>query len=315
MNRSVTILVTGSQGFLGQHIARYFSIQGYHVVGIDVVSPKSVGKVYLKEYHQLSLLDNRLIDLLTNIKPSVCIHCAGGADVCASIVDPLADYYSGPQLVIKLLECIRLVIPTCLFINFSSAAVYGNPEMLPIKESHPRNPISPYGYHKLITETICSEYSKIFQIRTVNLRIFSAYGTGLKRQVIFDICKKAVIDKSLELEGTGEESRDFIHVTDIAFGIEQVINNSINAFEIFNLGSGRETTIKELSNLIIKYIKPGECKVHFTGVIPQGKPLNWIADISELNRLGFYPKISLEKGIESYVKWFRNEWKTSEALE
>ena len=123
-----------------------------------------------------------------------------------------------------LLETLRTYLPSCRFVFLSSAAVYGNPQQLPSPRRSPCHPISPYGYHKYICEMLCREYGSIYSIKSSVLRIFSAYGERLRKQVIFDLCRKFSDPalKTVEVYGTGDETRDFIHARDIAQAIDRI---------------------------------------------------------------------------------------------
>lgn len=300
------LLVIGAEGFLGRHIVKHFKSKGFDVFGIDRITPESVIMDDIKGYYQLSLPNGNLGFLLKQLNPSVCVHCAGNAIVTSSIEDPISDYYSGPVLTFEILEQFRRYLPKCCFVFLSSAAVYGNPKTLPITEEHPVAPISPYGFHKLQSEIICAEYSKVYGISTASLRIFSAYGIGLRRQVMWDICHKALTQKPLTLLGTGNETRDFINATDIAKAIEKIIYFGPMLGDVYNVASGMEITIRDLAEILLDYLNVDN-QVQFDGISPQGIPLKWHSDISKIKALGFQVETSLKTGLEAYVNWFKSE--------
>ena len=245
-------LVIGVAGFIGRYIARYFSEQGWSVIGIDSSPPENAPLANLAKYYRLSLPDAELATVLQENYPSLCVHCAGRASVGLSIIDPSADFHSGTVLTFEILNSLRLYTPDCRFIFLSSAAVYGNPESLPIRETQSLAPISPYGFHKRQSEQLCLEFTKVYNLKTAIVRIFSAYGPGLRRQVLWDICQKAITQDSLKLQGTGTESRDFIHALDIAKALLVIAHSAPMEANIYNLGSGREVAIAELANLILE---------------------------------------------------------------
>ncbi len=146
----------------------------------------------LKDYAVLSLPDPRLEQLLTSWKPDVCIHAAGRASVPQSMADPASDYSDGPALTLAVLDALRRCVPDCAFVLLSSAAVYGNPPILPVNEEQAPNPISAYGYHKWQSEILCQEFASLFGIRAISVRLFSVYGAGLRRQVMWDLTYKAL---------------------------------------------------------------------------------------------------------------------------
>ena len=301
-----SILVTGVAGFIGRYVARHFSEEGWSVFGIDNAPPENAPLSNLSAYHRLQLPDAALSSLLQQESPQVCIHCAGRASVGLSMADPAADFYASTMLTFEVLNSLRLNAPSCRFILLSSAAVYGNPETLPISESQAPAPISPYGFHKWQCEQLCLEFAKVYDLPTASLRIFSAYGPGLRRQVLWDMCRKVITQNSLTLQGTGKESRDFIHALDIAKALSAVATSAPMQGEVYNLGTGQEVAIAQLARIVIDSLE-AECTPEFDGVVPPGTPLNWQADISKLKALGFTDSVPLERGVKTFANWCRAE--------
>lgn len=302
MNNRKRVLITGAAGFLGESISRYLIKNNYEIVAIG----RGILAHFPGEFYRISLPNNELHKILVKVKPSVVIHCAGSSSVENSIKNPYGDFSENVNTCAFVLESIRLHSPSSQFIYLSSAAVYGNPKELPIRESTNVKPISPYGYHKLNCESLVEEYSKIYGLQSVILRIFSAYGEGLKRQVIFDLCKKFldVNLKEVNVYGTGKESRDFIHVDDIASIVKLFIEKE--ATGIYNIASGTQTYISD----IVEYVKNGldsEKEIIYNGNLRQGDPKFWQADISKLIELGFRPEVSIQEGIIQYCNWIKKE--------
>jgi UDP-glucose 4-epimerase len=189
------------------------------------------------------------------------------------------------------------------FINLSSAAVYGNPQNLPVKESDETKPLSPYGYHKLMCELLLKEYHHCFGLKTASLRIFSAYGMGQKKLLLWDLHQKIKNSNGkICLFGTGNETRDFIHVDDLAQQILLVISNASFKGEAVNVGNGVGVKISEIVDFYHKYY-PKKFEYNFNGEVRLGDPLNWCADISTLNKWGYVPKFEIENGIKEIIKW------------
>jgi UDP-glucose 4-epimerase len=303
---SKTILITGSAGFIGRYVARHFTEQGWSVIGTDNSPPENAPLANLTTYRRLQLPDPELGNLLKEYSPQVCIHCAGRASVGLSVTDPTADFYSNTLLTMEMLDALRLHAPQCRFIFLSSAAVYGNPQSLPISETQLTLPLSPYGFHKLQGEQLCLEFAKIYGVPTASVRIFSAYGPGIRRQVLWDICQKAIVQKSVTLQGTGQESRDFIHALDIARALLLIANDAPMTGEAYNLATGTETTIAQLASYLLAALEYPD-PPNFDGIVPVGNPLNWQADISQLKSLGFSPTVSLERGTKTFANWCRAE--------
>ena len=297
-----TVLITGVAGFIGRYVARHFSRQGWQVIGTDNSQPENAPLADLAKYQRLQLPNPEFDSLLQTYHPDALIHCAGRASVALSVSEPAPDFYSNTVLTFNILDTLRLHAPTCKFIFLSSAAVYGNPSTLPIAETHPTLPISPYGFHKLQSEQLCLEFTQIYSQPTASLRIFSAYGAGLRRQVMWDICQKAISQKALILQGTGTESRDFIHALDIARALNVVVKSAPMEGEVYNLSTGREVKISELATMVLNSLEANFLP-QFDGVMPLGNPLNWQADISKLKSIGFTPTVELERGVNTFVNW------------
>lgn len=296
------ILIIGCEGFIGSNFTRFFCHKGYEVSGADIIEQSGVTKY---TYFKVSRLTAELDELLSQKKFDACINAAGSGNVPYSVSHPVIDFESNSLDVIKILDTLRKYQRECKYLHISSAAVYGNPVRLPIGETDYLNPISPYGFHKLISEQICKEYYLLFGIKIAIIRPFSVYGVGLRKQLLWDVCQKIYqsTNKSIALYGTGMESRDFIYIDDLVASIDVIINKSPFQNDIYNAASGTETTIAEIANEIEKGI-PG-AQISFSGIAREGDPINWCADVEKISRLGFKQTITMKEGIQKYLDWFK----------
>ena len=151
-------------------------------------------------------------------------------------------------------------------------------------------------------EQIGKEFHEYYNIATCSLRIFSAYGEGLKKQLFWDLHQKFLNNNQIELFGTGNESRDFIHVDDIVQAIHLVIEHAKFTGSAINIANGEEFTIQYVAELFHKNFHNSKT-IGFNNQIKQGDPLNWKADISVLKSLGYKQNVSIEKGIQRYIDW------------
>jgi dTDP-glucose 4,6-dehydratase/UDP-glucose 4-epimerase len=285
------ILILGSSGFIGNSVKLYFLNRGLNVTVIDREELQS---------------DYTFVKLLS--ETDVIINCIGSANVGLSFSDTSLDFDSNVLVVKRILEVMRTYdLNKIKFINLSSAAVYGNPLELPTHENAPTLPLSPYGYHKLISELLMKEYSQCFGLRTLSLRVFSAYGSGQKKLLFWDLHKKIEAASGIiKLFGTGEESRDYIHADDIAKQVLLVIENANFEGESLNVANGQEVRISTVANLFKKYY-PTNFEFEFNNEVRLGDPLNWCADISKMKDWGYEPSIYLEEGISRYIHWLKND--------
>jgi UDP-glucose 4-epimerase len=292
------ILIIGSKGFIGSHCVDFFQSKGYEVWQADV--NESADKNFYKIERQNS--DFSLV--FKEHQFDVCINASGSAHVGFSFENPSKDFELNVANVQKILVAIRNYNSNCKFINFSSAAVYGNPKTLPITENSICKPLSPYGFHKLQSELLLIEYHKFFGLNTCSLRIFSAYGPRLKKQLFWDLYQKSLKSDVISLFGTGNETRDFIYINDLVQIIDLVIQNSTFQGSIYNVASNTETTITEAAQVFIHAFSP-EKEVVFNGEVKVGDPNNWLADMEILKKYGFEPRFNLNLGLKKYAEWLR----------
>ena len=296
-----TILVLGSQGFIGSKLCDYFITRGFNVVGLDVIE-QTTSTEY--RYVKVNKLNADWDSIFSKVQIDFCINAAGSGNVQTSITNPLLDFEFNTYDVVKILDAIRRNNTFCKYIHISSAAVYGNPKQLPITETDFLNPISPYGYHKLMSEIVCKEYAYYYGLKISIIRPFSVYGNGLKKQILWDFCQKIQNSSanSIQLYGTGNESRDFIHVHDLAVLIDIIIQKSSFNYNIYNAAYGKETTINKIADIF--QARYPNISINFSGEERKGDPINWCADVSKIQNLGFSPTINIKDGVNQYINWF-----------
>lgn len=298
----MNILIIGSKGFIGSHAYDHFLANNYVVFAADVMVDYTE-----KNYTQIDSTNADFHEIFTAQKYDVCLNCSGAASVPDSIVHPLRDFELNVHNVYKILDAIRKFQPNCKFINLSSAAVYGNPEKLPVHENDALNPVSPYGEHKKMAEKIVASFCTYFQISAISVRLFSVYGPRLKKQLFWDLSQKMQANNDeILIYGTGNESRDFLYVVDVVKIIDQLIQKINFHGQAINVASGTETTIKDVVALFAKtYNWNGIIK--FSQQTRKGDPLNWRADISAIQSLNYIPTFTLQQGLQAYIEWLNEK--------
>ncbi|MCM1500553.1 MAG: NAD-dependent epimerase/dehydratase family protein [Clostridium sp.] len=293
------VLITGINGFIGAAVAEGFSAAGAAVYGIDRVERSSPYTTFA-----LDLLRDSTVDILREVQPDIVVYCAGCADVNFSVTYPIEDFqgnvFSFHRFLFDMKAC-ALMDTRVIFL--SSAAVYGQPVELPVRETAPLAPISPYALHKRMAEEICLYFNRNYTFHIVIARIFSAYGPGLHKQLFWDMAQKLKATGRLELFGNGNETRDFIYKEDLVQAIMLLATDRAPNYEIYNVANGTEISIKETAKIFLKYFGQGEDKVLFTQAVREGNPNNWCADISRLKELGYVQNVFIEQGIHNYVRW------------
>lgn len=292
------ILIIGSKGFIGSHCVDFFSHQ-HEVWECDVILEYNNPK-----YISIDAVDSDFFEIFRTHHFDVCINCSGAANVSFSLEKPYNDFRLNTLNVFKILEAIRLHNKNCKFITMSSAAVYGNPFILPISETADRMPVSPYGYHKQISEIICEEYYRFWGIKTCCLRVFSAFGPRLKKQLFWDMYNKFMSLETITLWGTGKESRDFIYIDDIIQIIDLAIKHSTFNGEVVNVANGRQETISNIVKIFLLLLN-NDKPVTFNGIERKGDPINWEADISTILKWGYKSKVDINEGIKRYILWIQ----------
>lgn len=295
-----TILVTGGAGFIGSHLARTLAADNE----VRVVDDLSAGReTNVPTGVTFIAGDVRDGDVLAEAMAGVDLvfHEAGLVSVPDSVRRPLESHGRNVTATVAVLERARR--ENARVVAASSVAVYGHPEAVPISEAHPKRPTSPYGVDKLALDHYVRLYADRYGLETVVLRYFNVYGPGQRggeySGVIQTFLNQARAGEALTIEGDGEQTRDFVHVSD-------VVRANLAAAETdrvgtaYNVGTGRSIAINELATAVNDATGAGVDIVRTDprpGDIRQSE-----ADISRLRtELGIDPRIDLESGLSSLL--------------
>lgn len=303
------ILITGAHGFIGQYLAAYANKKGATVSGIGYGTNLSnlVMDVEVSNWLEGEITTENLDKLYDGRDlPEVIFHLAGGSAVGASFNDPFLDFERTVYTSAVLFDWIHKRCSSAKVVCISSAAVYGDGLQAPIRVTDRLKPYSPYGVHKAMMENVAHSYMENFGIESVCVRPFSVYGEGLRKQLLWDLCNKIQAgDQEIILGGTGNEIRDWLHVSDAAALIWSAQYAGDKGINIINGGTGVGTSVKAIAQLLIE--SWGRKNVlSFSGNSRAGDPSSLLAEISEANTLGFKPEVELKDGIESYVRWYQS---------
>jgi len=299
-------IITGCSGFIGRHCARELAAKGYLVLGLDAAPMPEAQDWGLAHFWQTPVSAVALDDIaLLHGPPQCLIHCAGSGSVSASLQNPYADFMANVQSAMEVLDFSRRNGSRVHIVLPSSAAVYGNIDAHALAEHMAGQPASPYGMHKKIMEDLAASYGRNFGVPSVCVRLFSVYGAGLKKQLLWDACRKAGRGE-FSFFGSGTEERDWLHVGDAARLLLLAAEHASPSAPVVNGGTGQGTSIKEILTMLGKEWSPA-LTPQFTGQLRAGDPDRLVADISRLRAWGFTPRISLEQGIREYILGFKGQ--------
>ncbi|MFZ5866699.1 MAG: NAD-dependent epimerase/dehydratase family protein [Thermodesulfobacteriota bacterium] len=300
------VLITGGAGFIGSHLAGSLLADGYEV---DVVDNLSTGRIENvpagADFLQLDLRFEEAVESLPGKDYAAVLHLAGQSSGEKSFYDPLYDLDANARSTLLLARwALAKAVPA--FLYASSMGVYGQPEELPVSEATPPRPISYYGTSKLTAERILAVASDQ-GLRTVSFRMFSVYGPGqnlddMKQGVVSIYLAQLLRESSLLVKGSLDRQRDFIFIDDVVAAWKLALESSASG--VFNLGTGRPTTLRELVRILKSACGAGDEFPVVEGPGTPGDQFALAADIDQITRtLGWSPKVSLADGISRMVAW------------
>lgn len=279
------ILVTGSRGFLGGSLGRQASEQGHEVLGLGRASQADAA--WRGAYAQADIAESDIAPIVRDFAPEIVFHGAGSASVGGSYADPSADLRAAAMTLANMLSGVKRAGLRPVILFPSSAAVYGNPAWLPVQEDAPINPISPYGFHKAACELVAREYALCFEFDIVIGRIFSVFGPGQRRLLVWEIFRQiAGGADEVVLQGTGRETRDYLGVDDLCrafLGLAErhLKKPSPSQTTVLNLASGTGTEVGQLARDMLAIAgssKPLRC----LAADRRGDPPHWQASTRKL---------------------------------
>lgn len=305
-----TAFVTGSRGFIGRHVAKTLAEGGCRVVGIG---HGAWPEHECRDWGLVDWLNGDVsaanLDILAQRHgpPGHVLHFAGGSSVGVSNATPAEDFARTVDSTVAVAEWIRVRSPATSAIMASSAAVYGTGHPGPIGETATCAPTSPYGHHKRMAELVFESYAATYGLRLSAVRIFSAYGPELKKQLLWDLCVRlAGSPREIELGGSGDETRDFVHVTDIARLFRSLVSRGASGYGVVNCGTGVPLTVKDVATRVVA-AWGDDVPVRFSGRSRAGDPRHLVADVTALRGLPFTDTVPWQTGVDDYVRWFKSQ--------
>jgi UDP-glucose 4-epimerase len=300
----VRVLLTGGAGFIGSHVADHLLTSGHEVVVVDDLS--SGRRENVPDGAGLLNEDIRsgCEEAFRGFRPEILCHHAAQVDVRRSVREP--DYDADVNIVgtIHLLQnCVKYGARRVLFAS-SGGAVYGEQEIFPAPEDHPQYPISPYGVSKLAVERYLHFYYVQYGISYAALRYANVYGPHQdphgEAGVVAIFCGNLVADRPSTINGTGEQTRDYVYVGDVARANVLALEDEIPS-GAYNIGTGIETDVNELYDVSRALLGNGSPARH--GPAKPGEQLRSSIDPARAGRiLGWHPEVKLDAGLEETLR-------------
>lgn len=334
------ILVTGTAGFIGYHLAKRLLERGDEVVGIDSINDyydvrlkyarlsetgiaeseieygKAVQSTEYPAYRFIKLqLEDRdaLQKLFVEEHFDAVMNLAAQAGVRYSLENPYAYIESNVVGFVNLLECARHN-PVRHFVYASSSSVYGGNTKTPFSEDdRVDNPVSLYAATKKSNELMANVYSKLYGIPTTGLRFFTVYGPWGRPDMAPILFTKAIVaGEPIKVFNNGNLSRDFTYIDDIIEGVVRVIDKAPAATdehpvpaEVYNIGCGHPMQLMDFIRTLEKSLgKKAEMNMM---PMQKGDVYTTYADTTKLERdFGYKPHVTLEEGIARFVEWYES---------
>lgn len=321
------VLVTGGAGFIGSHVAEALLARGDDVVIVDEMNDYydvHIKEANLRLLRELCPDEKRLSiyvgdicneELMQRIfeteRPEWVCHMAARAGVRPSIQDPYVYIHSNVKGTTLLLE-LSAKYGVQNFVFASSSSVYGGSKSTYFSEDEVvDNPVSPYAATKKACELLAYTYHHLYALNVTGLRFFTVYGPrGRPDMAPFKFIDRISREMEIQQFGDGSSSRDYTYITDIVDGVIRSIDRPY-PYEIFNLGKGSGTSLKEFIELVQKYVnKPAHIKLmpDQPGDVPYT-----CANVSKARELlGYQSQITFEDGIRRTVEWYRKAYDNCE---
>ena len=299
------ILITGGAGFQGSHLVEKLSELGHEVTVLNTMTPDAFNnRKYLENKSEIvwgSVTDPEVVEKVMRYK-DVVFHLGARINVDESILDPWGTLEVNIRGTFNVLEAARKT--GTRVIHTSTCEVYGKPERVPIAETTEMRPHSPYAASKAAADRLCYAYFQTYKLPVTVLRFFNIYGERQKASrfgAVIPIFVDSVLrGESIKVFGRGEQTRDYLHVSDVMEGYLAALNHRELAGEVINFGTGTGVKIKDIAQYIANKLGG---KIEYISARP-GEASDMIADFFKAKKfLGWEAKVGIYEGLDRYIAW------------
>jgi UDP-glucose 4-epimerase len=300
-------LVTGGAGFIGSHLTEALLSEGHEVVVVDDLSTGRRENLDPRaRFHRLDIQDLRTAELIRAERPEVLNLHAAQMDVRRSVADPLLDARINVLGMINLLEAAHQAGVRRILFASSGGAVYGEQEAFPAPETHPTNPVSPYGVSKRAGELYAFFYQVQYGLPFVALRYANVYGPRQdphgEAGVVAIFAGRMLRGEPVTVNGDGRQTRDYVYVGDVARANVLALGRPVSG--PLNIGTGVETDVNTLARLLLE-ATGSRSAVHHGPAKPGEQRRSVIECRRAADQLGWRPEVSLADGLRRTVEFFR----------
>ena len=299
----MNVLVTGGAGFIGSHTVDKLIAAGVKTVVIDRAEPKYKNEKAI--YYRLDLNSAKTEDVFKNHSFDCVIHLAAQASVAVSVANPVHDATDNVMASVRIIELCKKYNVRRIVVS-SSAALYAVPQYLPVDEKHPVSFLSPYAISKHAME----EYVKLSGLNYVIFRYANVYGPRQdphgEAGVVSIFIEKMIKNLPLEIHGDGEQTRDFVYVSDVAEMNCRAVNSSVTG-AVLNVSTNTKTSVNDLFSAIKRntdYTLPPNHAPSRPGDIKHSV----LSNSSAAEILDFKPRTTLENGLAETVEFFKRTY-------
>lgn len=302
------VVVTGGAGFIGSHIIDKLLARKHEVHIIDDLSSgtrENLAHIPNVNLHVLDIRSQEAKQAVERLAPDFVVHAAAQVSVRISMDQPALDTDLNVTGLVNILSALKDRKGTHVVFLSSGGAIYGEQVAFPAKEDHPIKPESVYGLSKRVGEEYLEFWSRTWGVTSTSLRLSNVYGPRQNPHgeagVVAIFCERLLAGKSITVNGTGKQTRDFVYVEDVAEAVGRAVDT--RCVGEFNIGTSKETSITHLAEQLRALTTP-TADISYSEAKPGEQMRSCIDNSSAKGKLSWSPKVDFEQGLRQTVNWY-----------